>query len=287
MQLNYNLDVGHDSKWLICTPNKEAKELLLHVSEIGHFDAGRNFFTDRAGKPEYFILYTVSGCGVLRHQGQKLILSRHEAVLIYCEEHQFYGTISEENWDHYWVHFNGTGAENYYNLINADGIASVHIDDQDACIENFEGIMCNSGALDMRQSVMSSMHVTNLLTMIAMGKYDARSFPPLTEHEGALNRAIEYIKDNYSANVALKDLVEVANMSTSYFTKLFRQYTGMTPHEYLINYRVNQAKKALRRTTEPVAQVATRVGFQDVCNFTRTFRRITGTTPRDFRRMGG
>lgn len=285
-QLNYNLDVSNDSKWIICTPNREAKELLLHVSEIGHFYAGPNFYTDRAGKKEYYIIYTVSGCGVMRHKGQKLILSKHEAVLIYCEEHQFYGTISDEIWDHYWVHFNGSGAENYYNLINEDGISRIQIEDTDGFVENMEGIMRNSGALDMRQSVMSSMHVTNLLTMLAMGKYDVKNVRPLTEHEDTLNRVIMYIKDHYAQNIALRDLVDVANMSTSYFTKLFRQYTGMTPHEYLINYRVNQAKKVLRHTTDSVAQVAVRVGFQDVCNFTRTFRRITGTTPRDFRRSG-
>lgn len=286
MKLNQNLDMSHDSLWLKCRPSPDVHNLMLQVREAGHFYAGNNFFTEREGLREYFLLYTVGGGGVLRHLGQKHILSRHDAVLFCCEERQFFGSISEEVWDHYWVRFTGSDAPGYFNIINTDGIAKLHIEDPETMTEHFDGILSCSGDLDISGSIRSSMYLTNLLAMLAIAKHAVRDLHPLTEHEDALNRAITFIEDNYADSVALKDMVSVANMSTSYFTKLFRQHTGMTPHEYLINYRVSQAKKALRRTTESVGQVAARVGFQDVCSFTRAFRRITGTTPRDFRRTG-
>lgn len=286
MKLNHNLDMSHDSKWLKCSHSPDAKNLMVWAAETGHFYAGDNFFMDRTGLQEYIILYTVSGCGVLRHQDKKHILSRHDAVMFYCEERQFYGTISEDPWEHYWVRLTGPDASNFYNIINANGVAKVHVEDAEAIVEYFEGILSCSGELDVSGSIRSSMHLTNVLAALAMSRHAVRDAAHLTEHADALNRAIAFIEDNYADSVALKDMVNVANMSTSYFTKLFREHTGMTPHEYLINYRVGQAKKALRRTTEPVGQVAVRVGFQDVCSFTRAFRRITGTTPRDFRRTG-
>lgn len=286
MKLNHNLDMSHESKWLTLRRNRDAEHLLVHVQETGHFYAGSNFFIDRTGKDAFFVLYTVSGCGVLRHKGQKHLLSRHDAVLIHGEERTYYGTVSEDTWEHYWVQFTGSGAQNYYDIVNTDGIAKVHIEDPAAFAENFEDILRRAGDQSEQDTILTSMRMTNLLTLLTMARHAEHEERVVTEHSEAMNRAIEYIQDNYTNSVALKDLVNVANMSTSYFTKLFRQHTGMTPHEYLINYRIGQAKKALRHTKDPVGQVAVRVGFQDVCSFTRAFRRITGTTPRDFRRTG-
>ena len=285
MDLTYNMDVAQDSKRIMITSNKDAKELLFYVSEIGHFRAGQKFFTERSGKEEYYIIFTVSGRGVMMHKGKEISLEKNNAVLIYCHDYQYYATASSEPWEHYWVHFNGKGAKNYYNIINENTILSVHIKEAEGFLANMEGIMRNSGVNDIRQSVMSSMYITNMLTMMVMGKYSIDNVKILTQHQEILKRTISFIRENYAQPITLDDFTKIAHLSKYYFIKLFKQFTGMTPYEYLINYRTNQAKKLLRRTEEPISQVAFKAGFQDECNFIRTFRRITGTTPLDFRRM--
>ena len=150
---------------------------------------------------------------------------------------------------------------------------------------NLEEIMRNPGVNDIKQSVMSSMHITNLLTMMVMGKYSVDNVKGLTQHQEVLERAIGFIRENYAQPITLEDFTMVTHLSKYYFLKLFKQFTGMTPYEYLINYRVNKAKKFLRSTDDPVSQVAYKVGFPDECNFIRKFKKITGTTPLNFRRM--
>ena len=285
MNLTYNMDVDQDSKWIMITSDKDAKELLFYVSEIGHFRAGRDFFTERSGKEEYYILFTVAGRGIMRHKGQTISLDKNNAVMIYCHDYQYYATASHEPWEHYWVHFNGTGAKNYYNIINESKIASVRIEEIEGFIGNMEEIMRHPGVNDIRQSVMSSMHITNMLTMMVMGKYSVDNVKILSQHQEMLDRAIKFIHENYAQPITLEDINGVTHLSKYYFLKLFKQFTGMTPYEYLINYRVSQAKKLLRKTEELVSQVAFKVGFPDECNFIRTFRRITGTTPLNFRKM--
>lgn len=285
MRLSYNMDVDKDSKWIMITPNQNARELLFYVSEIGHFRAGTGFYTERTEKEEYYILFTVSGQGVMRHKGQEIALDKNSAVMIYCHDYQYYATVSKEPWEHYWVHFNGEGAGNYYNIINEGGISKVYISDKENFARNLEEIMRNPGVNDIKQSVMSSMHITNLLTMMVMGKYSGDNVKGLTQHQEVLERAIGFIRENYAQPITLEDFTMVTHLSKYYFLKLFKQFTGMTPYEYLINYRVNKAKKFLRSTDDPVSQVAYKVGFPDECNFIRKFKKITGTTPLNFRRM--
>lgn len=284
MKLSYNMDVDSESKWIMITPNQNAKELLFYVSEIGHFRAGKSFYTERSGKDEYYILFTVAGQGVMRHKGQELLLGKNSVIVIYCHEYQYYASASDEPWEHYWVHFNGKGAENYYNIINESGICNIYLDDKENFIRNIEGIMENPGVNDIKQSVMSSMYITNLLTQMVMGKYSVENVKSLTQHREVLNEALDYIRENYAQLITLEDFTRVTHLSKYYFLKLFKQFTGMTPYEYLINYRVNKAKKLLRSTDAPVSQVAFKVGFPDECNFIRKFKKITGTTPLNFRR---
>lgn len=284
MELTYNLDVDARSSWLLVTPNLEAQSLLFHVSEAGHFHAGPGFFTDREGKEEYYLLYTQSGTGVLRHLGQTLLLRPHHAILIYCREPHFYAT-RESPWDHYWLHFNGPAAQTYYDLVNEDGISDVYIEDAQAFRHLLKETLNCSDVLDRRQSVLSAMYVTQLLSMMVVGRH---TLPPdglQAHHQEKLDQAISHLQEHFHEQVRLEDLAAVAHLSVSHFMRIFKQYTGMAPHAYLINYRVNQAKKILRSTTIPISDVAFQVGFQDESNFSRTFRRIAGTTPLNFRKM--
>lgn len=285
MELTYNLDVDEASKWLMITPNREARGLMFQISEVGHFYAGPKFYTDRAGKEEFYLLYTASGRGVLRHRGETLSLERGSAALIYCRERQYYATDSEEIWDHYWLHFNGAGAQSYFDIINDGSVQTVRIEDEERFVDGFEGIMANADVVDLQQSARNVLRVTALLTEMVEARYSVRNVRLLTQHQERLDTAIGFIRAHYREDISNEDITEVAHLSKYYFVKLFRQYTGMTPHEYLTNYRVNQAKKLLRESRLQISEIAEAVGFVDGSNFSKAFRKSTGTTPMKFRSM--
>ena len=64
----------------------------------------------------------------------------------------------------------------------------------------------------------------------------------------------------------------------------FRRQCGMAPIEYLLRVRVENARRMLALTDRPIYEIAERMGFSDVNNFTRQFKKQTGMTPRDYRR---
>jgi AraC family transcriptional regulator len=68
-------------------------------------------------------------------------------------------------------------------------------------------------------------------------------------------------------------------MSPYHFLRLFRDSSGLTPHQYLVYRRVEMAKSMLLRDDLSVAEVAQRLGFADQSHFTRHFRRLTGAPP--------
>ena len=286
--LNYHLNRDDIKKWSIITTNQGAKELLFYASEVGHFRVGQDNFTERTDKKEYFLLYTLKGSGVLKRARQTIALDENYAVLVYCEEYQYYKPVSSEKWDYLWVHFNGVGAQSYYSLINdaaQDKVTRIFVSDKEQFVNNINGIMQYPDVPDIKQSVLSSMHISNLLSTMVMDKYSEKNIKALTQHRATMDKALAYIRQNYACKITLDELAGIAHLSKYYFLKLFRQFTGMTPYEYILNYRINQSKKMLRTTGMSVGQIADFCGFRDECNFIRKFKTVTGRTPLNFRKL--
>lgn len=79
-------------------------------------------------------------------------------------------------------------------------------------------------------------------------------------------------------------MAEAVNLSVSWFSLVFRNTTGMTPHQWQLNKRVDQARDLLSGSDLTVADIADRLGFSDQAHLTRSFRQIVGETPASWRR---
>jgi transcriptional regulator of acetoin/glycerol metabolism len=101
---------------------------------------------------------------------------------------------------------------------------------------------------------------------------------------GALRRVREYAQVHLSDSIDLSMLAAVAGVSMHHFAREFKQSTGVTPHHYLIQKRVERAQQMLAQTGLSLAEIAYAVGFSDQGHLARHFRGLLGTTPREFRR---
>jgi AraC family transcriptional regulator len=100
-----------------------------------------------------------------------------------------------------------------------------------------------------------------------------------------LQRVTDFINDHYESDVSLAELAQVAGMSTFHFAREFKRTTGTTPHQYLIQCRIERAKSLLAAGELPLVEVGARTGFSHQSHFTRLFRKLTGTTPQSYRLM--
>lgn len=99
-----------------------------------------------------------------------------------------------------------------------------------------------------------------------------------------LNQAIEYIQAHLGENLSLSDIANELGMSQYYFCHLFKRSTGMTPHQFLIRQRVEQAKRLLKQPERTVTSIALDCGFANQSHFAKCFRQFTGINPNQFRK---
>jgi AraC family transcriptional regulator len=100
----------------------------------------------------------------------------------------------------------------------------------------------------------------------------------------ALLRAIERLRSDSDADVSLAALATDAGLSRFHFCRAFKESTGLSPHAWLRQYRLEQAMNMLRDTDASVASVAAALGYSSQTAFAAAFRNLTGETPSDWRR---
>ena len=98
-----------------------------------------------------------------------------------------------------------------------------------------------------------------------------------------LNRVIEFIEEHLDQDITLAALAETAGMGPHYFSGLFKQSLGISPHQYVLRRRIDRGRKPLHNPSISVLEAAVRTGFSDQSHFTKLFRRIVGVTPTKYR----
>ena len=98
-----------------------------------------------------------------------------------------------------------------------------------------------------------------------------------------MQKAIEYIKENYATDLNMAVVSNYISMNYSLFSFNFKQYTGTNFVNYLKNFRVGQAKKLLTETDMKVNEISKAVGYEHEKHFMKTFKSITGLTPSQYR----
>lgn len=112
----------------------------------------------------------------------------------------------------------------------------------------------------------------------------------LQQHEDGLpkyklKQALEYMNAHLSENVSLATLSEGLGISQYYFCRLFKQSTGITPHAYLIQQRVERSKQLLKQKESTILDVAIACGFANPSHFAKHFQKQTGISPKQFRML--
>jgi len=98
-----------------------------------------------------------------------------------------------------------------------------------------------------------------------------------------LNLAKEYLYTNYNRNIGLDELAEHSCLSVNHLLRTFKQAFNLTPHQFLIQLRLQRAQVLLRNTNYPVGEVVNLIGFECPSSFIRLFREHFQTTPLKYR----
>jgi len=96
-------------------------------------------------------------------------------------------------------------------------------------------------------------------------------------------RVLDHVAAHFGEPLTIEDLAAVAALSPAHFSRQFREVIGNSPHQFLMEYRVEQAKGMLAERDRPLIDIALACGFADQPHFSRVFKRLTGVTPKAYR----
>jgi AraC family transcriptional regulator len=94
----------------------------------------------------------------------------------------------------------------------------------------------------------------------------------------------EFISDNLQHNISLGDLAGIARLSRFHFTRSFKKTVGLPPHQFILQSRVERAKRMLLSSDLAIGEIAHSLGFANQGQFTNAFRKVMGVTPAHYRR---
>jgi AraC family L-rhamnose operon transcriptional activator RhaR len=133
----------------------------------------------------------------------------------------------------------------------------------------------------------SDILAESLFIQLAVALWRHR-FPIDCDHLPARSRfghVLAYLRHHCTADVNIDDVAHRSGYSVRTFARTFREVTGTTPHNYVVQLRISHAKRAIRMTSDSITEIAFASGFHDSNYFSACFSKMTGLTPSEYRRQ--
>ncbi|HVV52714.1 MAG TPA: AraC family transcriptional regulator [Polyangia bacterium] len=171
-----------------------------------------------------------------------------------------------------------------------DGGADVEL----PCLFAFDDPVCRELSLSMAAEAQTHgaaarLYVESAAVVLAQRllalKRRAAAAPPRSGLPPAvLRRAKEFLHDEMTRNPGLTELSAAVGMNVDHFSRMFKRSTGLAPHQYLGNIRLERAKQLLADGRTQIIEIAYQIGYANPSQFSAFFRKRTGLSPSEFRR---
>ena len=262
------------------TASETARSLFFYLRCTGRYQCDETYAIRRQSYDSYLLLYVVSGSGYVMLDGRRTPLGEGTLTLLNCYQPHAYGT--DTGWDILWAHFDGVQARAYYEAIAQSHSLCVLLPDPYRAMRSLEKIFRMYHHERRASEALIHQYLTAVLTSLMTATE--------RENEGSgvdMEEVLTYITQNLEQPLTLAELARRAALSPFYFSRVFKRETGYTPHEYLVNARVNAAKFYLKTTAHSNKEISYRCGFSSESSFCTVFKRVTGQTPQAYRNSGG
>ena len=138
--------------------------------------------------------------------------------------------------------------------------------------------------LDMYRSLDDLFEdVAKILAQVAENAQNIQSI----RIENRINKAIDYIKQNYNKDLTLEEVAVQADLNSSYFSSYFKKHTGTSFINYITELRIKKAKEMLKDESKKIGDIAEMLGFNDTRYFSKIFKKYVGVTPSEYRNITG
>ncbi len=208
------------------------------------------------------------------------VITAHADDVVYLPAGSAYtNEVLDENTEYYQVDFKMFQGGEYHPL--QTGARIIRPPESDAFLPLVKELY------DEFSSAMRSVYTCSGILLRLVGEFHRVESEHLLRQTGVtrIMKSVAYLQEHYSCDTSLDELAQMANTCPSNLEKVFRKCYGTTPIAYRNQLRVNRAKQLLDGGLS-IGETAEKVGFADLCYFSRVFKRATGITPGEYIRGG-
>jgi len=242
------------------------------------------FFTWKEGRVlnEFQINFITEGAGILENRHGTFSIKQGSIFVLFPGEWHRYRPLARTGWTENYVGFDGLFArkliaqprfsakEPIFNFGSKEEFLDTYLKIFGLIKEEQPGY----------QQIASGMVIKLLGYIVSFEKQKGFSGKPIAK----VIEAIRFeIRQNMEKELNLKELAEAHHVSYSFFRKMFKKYTGVSPGQYHLQLRITRAKELLISTDRSIKEISYELGFQSIFYFSNLFKKKEGVTPSHFR----
>jgi AraC-like DNA-binding protein len=263
-------------------PTALALSNLSYVSLFGRVHAVFPYTYELRASHSYLLLYTISGQGKLTDGVSSTTLSAGSVLFFYCGiNHRI--ELSEANeWNYIYFNLNGAGVSSYYDAFTSIATSVVctlsSISPIPSFIEKLGEALEQKGS---HQDFIIHEQIVSLLTALLSEQERRINSAPIPPY---LSEVKESFDTQYGDFFSLDILARRHHVSKYKLVRDFTCHLGTPPINYLISVRIEQAKRLLATTNDPINEIASYVGIDNMNHFIYLFKKSVGMTPGAYRK---
>lgn len=272
---------------IIYQPSSFAMQSLLYLQETGFLTAVKPHTSSRQNLSSFLFFYVEDGEGSLIYQNQTYSMKQGDCAFIDCRNKYSQSSSSKNLWSLKWVHFYGSNmSEIYSKYLERGGQVCFSVDDKKSnhFIPILDSIMETATSSSYIRDMKINEILSRLLTVLMEYSWNPEKAKVSNTKCLNISNVKAFIDQNYINKIALEIVANQFNVNKSYLLRLFKENTGFTVNNYILQKRILLAKNELRFSNKTLDVIAEECGFECANYFIRIFKKIEGLTPGEYRK---
>lgn len=234
---------------------------------------------------DYHLLYISSGKAHFyfsTNDDTETIVPAGTMILLRPKEYEHYVCSGQDHSEIFWVHFSGTDVESF---LQHHGIRKNQRMINTGTSPEFKRLFRQMIVDTQRKKPFyeESIALTLEYLFVLIHREIIEQSESIDTVHDEIIQAFHYFADNYNRDICIEEYAEEHHMSTQWFIKRFKQYTKMTPKEYIVSVRMAHAQTLLEQTLYTISEIASIVGYDNPLYFSRVFKKQFGLPPNRYR----